>query len=212
LRNYINYGFFQPSTIVSQDLFDILAGRIYESKGFPQMKDSLAVRIDSIHSPKEKMHLENEIAYAAIKKYPLTAIKIMGLENTINAMFDNMYLQVIVCFGYKWKSSSITYHHKDRAITYPYKSLRIITYFYYALMLVYLVIYLLFLLYLRSTFISKDFTTLLFLSVFFLFLLFPAFIIGDGGARFRITVEWMITMFAFYELEHLILLFRYKKE
>jgi hypothetical protein len=211
IRNYLNYGFFQPSTVVSQDLFEILAGRIYESKGLNSLNDSLKRKVSSISLINEKMRLENDIAFQAVKKYPIVAVKIMGFENPINVMLDNGYLQILVYYGYKWKSNSITSQYKNRA-TYPYRSNQFISYFYYFLMLTYLMVYVLFLLFLRTIFLKRDFNTLFFLMVFFLFLLFPTFIIGDGGARFRITVEWMITMFAFYELDCLLLKIKQKKD
>jgi hypothetical protein len=200
IRNYVNYGFFQPSTVVSRDLFEILALRIYESNGLAKMRDSLDEKVTSIPSFRRKMQVQDSIAFKTVKKYPLTAIKVIGFENPINVMFDNPYLQLLNYYGYVWKSKALTSKYKSR-ISYPYKSNKIISYFYYALMLVYLAIYILFLLFLRTLFIKKDFITLLFIFSSFTFLLFPDFIIGEGGARFRITVEWLIAMFAFYELE-----------
>jgi hypothetical protein len=184
IRNYSNYGFFKPSTVLETNYFEYLARKILAEENLSFNYDSLKTIVDRESNYARRMDLQTNFTKETVKKYPKSFIKII-YENVKNVMFDNgITNQIANYFGYNWKRTETFY---------PSELLYIIYFVYIGL---YSIIYCLFLFKLWLMIKEKEWIHLAFILLIISIMLFPTFISGSGGARHRMAVEWLILMYA----------------
>jgi hypothetical protein len=149
---------------------------------------------------KELTKLERTQTMAIIKQYPISAIKLLCIEDPINTMLDNaVAIPVGNYFGYSWKKKPpLVMPDGETGPTYKKSTLLYILN--YLGMLVYFIVYVLFALYLIELLIKKQYISLLLYAMIFGAFIIPVFIAGIEGSRLRMPAEWMIVAPALYML------------
>lgn len=185
VRNFTNYGFFKPSTVLELNFFDYLTQKILHKECQTIKFDSLKTIVNQELNPKRRMDLQTIYTKEIIKNH-VKSFSIVILENIQNVMLDNgITNQIGNYFGYNWKKNA------------KYTSSKTLLILFYFFALIYVIIYSLFLFRLWLMIKEKKWTLIFFIISIVSIMLLPTFIAGSGGSRHRIAVEWLILIYAF---------------
>ncbi|MCX6325272.1 MAG: hypothetical protein NT144_01275 [Bacteroidia bacterium] len=189
VRNYLNYSFFSPGSVIGLNAFEYLSKKVLIMEGNTDKYNSYREQLDMVQNISVKTKMRKAIMYQTIKQYPISTIKVLGI-NTINLFLSNNLLSNISnYFGYEWKA------FKNSG--YPFKISKLLSCFTYIFMFLYAILWWLFLLKLFNLWKNKDYETLLILFILFVMFLIPAILTGDGGSRFRLPFEHILFIFGF---------------
>lgn len=193
IRNYMNYGLFIATDVMHNNLARYLSkhvmndlGRSDEYKaGFAKIKviekqlaDYPVHNASSAELLKSSLEAKNALSHPILKAHPFLAVKWIiayGLYNSFDYHWGNI-------FNY-WSM----HWHKDP----KFAGISGVSIFLFCIWsILYLVLYTFFIIFIIKKLRDKEF---LFTGMLFLvFLPFLASFIGGGGARMRLSVEWMI--------------------
>jgi hypothetical protein len=197
IRNYNNYQFFKPSTVLNTNYFEYFAKNVYLEEKQLVKYDSLLQTI-ALQPIKQQMELQAEYTIEAIKEHPIAALKVLK-RNVEIVLFDNHLTNVIGnYFGYNWRY--FPNYYISETLCYGYQASPFLFVVYFIFMGIYCLIYIAFGLFIIRSIRAKDYATLLLLASMMVLLFFPVFISGTGASRFRMQVEWIILIFAFQEI------------
>ena len=197
IRNYLNYSFLSPSSVVGLNAFRSVAQKILIDAGSTDKYNRLAVKVDSIQDISAKTEFRKKIMIAAICKHPLLTAKMLQ-KNTINVFLDNhMVNNMGNYFGYNWKTTGSAQSTFGSA--YPYKKSTLCYYLTYAMMGLYFVLWLLLFYFCYVAFITRQYHYLYLIGSLLFVFIFPAVIIGDGGSRLRLPFEPFLVLFSVYQ-------------
>ena len=187
-RNYINYCFKKPSSVMGRCAFDYLANKVLSQENKTDVYYTLKAKIDSVPDVTGKNNLRNRIMWETVVKYPLSTTRVL-IKNIVNVFFSNNIISGISnYFGYEWKVF--------RNACYPYKISNFLRYATYLMMVVYALIWILFFYNLILFLINRDFETFLVVGLLFIMFIVPAVLTGDGGTRFRLPFEHVLFIVA----------------
>jgi SAM-dependent methyltransferase len=190
-RNWINFRVFKPTIILSANYYDYLAKKILIRENQSDYFYKTKARIESDSSISRQLSEKKEKALEVIKKYPVTTMKVILIDNMKGVLLDNHLVNFTANFyGYNWKP------FRAGNGCYSLSGSKILYVIYVIIAFCYCVLYLLF--FISIIQLLKEKKYLFCLSVLFIIFIFlaPSVIIGDGGARFRIPFEWLIIILA----------------
>lgn len=186
-RNYLNYSFFSPSSIIGFNAFEYLSKKVLIKEGKTYEYNLYKEQLNAFDNISVKTKMRKTIMYNTIKRYPISTIRVLGI-NTINLFFSNNLLSNISnYFDYEWKTS--------KSSCYSFKISKILYYSTYIFMLLYAILWSLFFLKLIYLWKKKDYKTLLIILTLFIMFMVPAILTGDGGGRFRLPFEHILFIF-----------------
>lgn len=187
IRNYLNYSFFSPSSVVGLNAFEYLSKKILIMEGKTYEYNLYREELNTIDDISAKTNMRKKIMYNTIKQYPISTIKVLAI-NSINLFFSNNLLSnVSNYFGYEWKI------YKNSC--YSFKKSQILYYGTYLFMLLYAILWCLFFMKLAALWKQKDYETILIVFILFIMFMVPAILTGDGGGRFRLPFEHILFIF-----------------
>lgn len=187
IRNYINYSFSSPSSVIGVNAFQYLTKKVLVMEHKQKEFNYFSQQIDSINDITAKTKLRKEIMFQTVVQYPVSTIKVIAI-NSINVFLSNNLLSSIGnYFGFEWKM--------NKSSCYPYKISKLLHYATYGFMFLYAVLWSLFFLKLIYLFKNKDYETLFMVILLFIMFIVPAVLTGDGGGRFRLPFEHILFMY-----------------
>lgn len=197
LRNYLNYGIFQPSDVFENNLFDYLSQDVLQEVGhqteFDQMETVLNGR--QFTELRERLDYERETSLNVIAKYPKETIIVLGR----NAL-PNLGGSFITLIGNYFNLSSQDWRTPGHMELKGSKKILLIRGIEGVLCFA---VYLLVILFGISLLKNREFLLFVLLIGFFCYFLLPTFIAG-GGARLRLPVETVFLGVASLELYRII--------
>ena len=197
LRNYRNYSFFSPSSVVGLNAFRSVAQKIMINTGRAAEYEQLNIRLDTISDINQKTEIRKAIMKAEVLAHPIATSEML-LKNSINVFLDNHVVNNLGnYFGYHWKIYEGT--TPTFTSTYSFKKSTLCLYLTYFWMPVYLLAWsmLAYFCYKQFTVGQIEYVVLVF-TLLFIFI-FPAIIIGDGGSRLRLPFEPFLIIIAIYQ-------------
>lgn len=187
VRNYYNYGFASPSSVIGVNASHYLAKKILEKEGKLNEFSSKMERIEAVNDISLKTSMRKELMVESVLKYPLTAINVL-VTNTINVFLENNLLSAIApYYGFQWKA------YKNSC--FDFKTNRFLYFSSYFIMLLYAILWALFFLKLILLLREKDYSTFVLIVALFIMFIIPAVLTGDGGGRFRLPFEHILIIF-----------------
>ena len=192
LRNYFNYSFSSPSSVIGLNAFEYLSKKVLIEEGKTNDYYSYQNQLNAITDISQKDKKYKEIMYKTIVDYPISTIKVLSI-NTINLFLsNNLISNTSNYFDYNWKITKNSY--------YPYKTSKILYFFTYLFMIIYALFWTLFFLKIIDLLRNRDFKLLFIISILMLMFIVPAILTGDGGARFRLPFEHILFIFGLDKL------------
>ncbi len=186
-RNYLNYSFLSPSSVIGVNAFQYLTKKILYLENEIKIYADYEQQIEDLQNISDKTSLRKKIMFKTIVKYPLSFVRVL-CSNAINILLsNNLISNVGRYFGVEWKKFKNSCN--DFKI---YQSLYWLNAFF---ALCYLAIWGLLFWNVLWRF-HKDFETVLLLGVLLLMFIVPAILTGDGGTRFRIPFEHFLFIYA----------------
>jgi hypothetical protein len=156
----------------------------------------MAQKVRETNGIREKMSLEMKFTVEICTKYPGATIKALLTYARAN-LLRNSWIEIGPYLGYYWRDitppTNPLIHFKKSEFLYVATAGWIV---------VYIIIYILFILFLVHLARRKEWLFLFTILAFVSYLLLPTFICG-GGARYRLPVEGIIVMCAFYEISQM---------
>ena len=202
LRNFVNYSFLSPSSVVGLNAFRSVAQKIMLPAGEEEAYKTDADKIAATEDISAKTMLREQIMTDAVLRHPWFTAQMLE-KNTINIFLDNhMVNNLANYFGYNWKS--LANSNSPFVSTYPYKKSLLCLYLTYAMMGLYFVMWVLLLGFCYSAIVKGQYEYLCLIGMLLFIFIFPAVIIGDGGSRLRLPFEPFLVLFALYQAHKII--------
>ncbi len=199
LRNYLNHGVFRPTDALESNLFNHFGKNVMTGRNDLDAYEAMRNEIEEAHDLKEILALRRKYALHIYRKYPGTTLKYY-IHNAIPVMGHTHLLNVAHFWGYHWEDETLS---EDITLKESNLVLAIVLIWY----LINLAIYTLFLSFLIRLTGSRNFLFLFTLLIYVSYFVFPSYLTG-GGSRFRLTVEWLIVIFALHEIRYCLELFK----
>ena len=103
IRNFVNYSFLSPSSVVGLNAFRSVAQKIMLPAGELEEYKAYAKKVDAEQDISKKTMLREKVMTNAIWKHPLYTAQMLE-KNTINIFLDNHIVNNLAnYFGYNWK-------------------------------------------------------------------------------------------------------------
>jgi len=195
LRNYVNYRVFRPTDILESNLFNYLGKNVMTCKGELDRYNEMLDEIEQTGDPGHILKLRRRYALQIYRKYPLTTLKYY-VYNAIPVMGHTHLLHVAHFFGYHWQDES----PEGNAVLRKSKFVLAVLLLWYV---VHLGLYVLFMSFLIRLLVSRNYLYLFSIVVFICYFMLPSFI-AVGGNRHRLSIEWLLVICVFYEIQHLL--------
>jgi hypothetical protein len=192
IRNYVNYGFGDPSDVLYNNMFDFLAYSVIKNAGKINEYNALQDNLKDVNTISEKMRLKKRLAISIYREYPYLTLAQMT-KNAIGIML-RAHWSIIANF---WE-----YNFKDNfeRVT-PLRKSNFVFALECLFNVVYLIVYCLFLAFLIRLFRLREYMLLLIIISFTSYFLVPAFMVNGAGSRMRLPVEGIIVLASMSELE-----------
>jgi hypothetical protein len=186
-RNYLNYSFLSPSSVIGLNAFKCLTKKILYLENEKKLYADYEKEISLAQNIVVVTKLRKKIMLQTIIQHPVSFVRVL-CWNSINILFsNNLISNVGRFFGVEWKKFKNSCN--DFKI---YQSLYVLNAIF---ALCYLVLWGLFFWNLLLSF-HNDFETVLLLGVLLLMFIVPAILTGDGGSRLRIPFEHFLFIYA----------------
>jgi hypothetical protein len=187
VRNYLNYSFLSPSSVIGINAFEYLSKKVLIMDGKTSEYYAYKEQVDKFNSISDKTKMRKTVMYRTILRHPISTIKVLGI-NTINVFLsNNLISNTANYFDYEWKPLKNSH--------YQYNTSKLLYFFTCIFMLLYVFLWLLFIRKVVDLFLQKDFKTLLLIFILFTMFIVPAILTGDGGGRFRLPFEHILLIF-----------------
>lgn len=203
IRNYLNYKVFRPTTIFENNLFGFLGHQVLTDNNDIQLFESMDKKIEKSKDFMKQAELAKKYSLEIYKKYPLSTIKNIIYPNIASTLINSHITKVTIFWGYYWREI-----YKLNKLLLKKSNFVYLVHFIFAF--IYLILYIAFLLFLIRLYKSKNylyFFTILFFILYFLLPTFPA-----GVGRLRLPFESVIVVFAIYEINSRLKLFKSNKQ
>ncbi len=188
IRNYFCYKVFKPSYVLEYNLA-YEANRIEFLKKNDKNNIIMQKDFSEYKTLQEKSIAMKNYAFSIYKQYPFDTIKIF-ISNTYSVLFSTPYIQLFHYGSLNWKDVNGSVIQKKSNWAF---------FVWLLAQPIYLIIYIFFLLSLIDLLIKKEY--FIFFAIFLtVFLLLGPTIIGGGGFRMRLPIEWLIVLFSLNSL------------
>ncbi len=192
VRNYINFSFFKPTTIMDLNYFDGLGKMVLINEGkleeFVQEYDSITI----IEDPFVRADKYREAGFRIYKKYPLTTIYCYTI-NLSKLLLGNFFNEI----GIYWEYYRQELIFANQMSLKRSELLAILTIFWAA---IYFIRYIFFVSFLIRSILSNKFHLVIIFLVLIGYFLIPVAIAG-GGPRMRMPVESIFVIVSLYEIQ-----------
>jgi len=196
IRNYAHYRFFKPSNLLEHCLFGSLTSEVMKRQNETGTFEEMAQKVKEANDIREKMSLQKKFAIEVCTKYPGATIKIM-VRNARSNLLRNSWIEVGPYLEYYWRDIT--------PLTNPLIHLKKSEFLFVATIvwsMVYAIVYIFFGLFLLRLVRKKDWLFFFTILAFISYLVLPTFV-AAGGYRYRLPVEGIIGMCAFYEISQM---------
>ncbi len=198
IRNYVNYGFFAPTDILSRNLFMYLGKETMFDRGKQDSYEVMSRHIEDMYGSetgtravRERMALQNKYVLEICRKYPATAVKRLAIA-AIGTCMHGHWVLVPKFWGYSWRPGQEGYFKVSKLV--------------FALLVIwcviYAVIYVFFLRYFVRLIKERQWLFLFTIFILVCYFLVPTFVAASTG-RMRLPVEGIIVICAFYEISRM---------
>jgi len=189
LRNYLNYKFLSPSNVTGLTAFGYLAKKVLILEGRAGEYAVLKDKIDAVSDVSTQTNMQKEVMFRTVRQYPFSTLKVL-FTNASNIVFtNNLVSNISNFFGYEWKTFKNS--------CYAYKKSVALSVANYLLMAFYFILWMMFGLECIHLLQQKNFAVLLLIALLFGMFMVPGILVGDGGSRFRLPFEHVLTIFGF---------------
>jgi len=201
IRNYVNYGVFIASDVMHNNLSSYLSKNVMHDLGQDKEYEILMKNVrassrllraanahdaSSIELLRYNLNSKNDVAHSVLLAHPFLTVKRIAAYGLYNS-FDYHWGYIFNYWSMHW--------HKDPKFL---KVSKVSIFFFSVWAIVYLVIYIFFIIFVFKLMINRDY--ILFLILLLMFLPFLATFTGGGGARMRLSVEWIIVSISFLQM------------
>jgi hypothetical protein len=192
IRNYTNHKLFDPTDVLSNNMFDYLAKDVLNRKGEESTYLELRKRLDSATSISDIVKLKKTLAMEVFKKYPITTVYQIGYNAGIN-LFEPDWMIGAKYFGYYHMNIASTKHMLLK------KSVLVFLMF-TAFVIINIISWILFSFSIGYFIKSEKSIMLIPIIILIFYFIIPTFMSGQGS-RMRLPAEGLMVLCIFYYLE-----------